>query len=184
MTEFFTSDHHFYHANIMKYCNRPFTNVKDMNGVMIDRWNAVVRQGDLVYYLGDFGLSHKHKLREIMEQLNGEKLLIKGNHDGHSRASYIEKVGFIDVLPSCYLDDLALCHYPRSGDTEEEEKYNLKRMQIPDDKWLICGHVHDAWRIKGRDFNVGVDVNNYYPVRIDNLLLEIAKKEVEYARKS
>lgn len=182
MAEFFTSDHHFFHENVIKYCNRPFSSVKDMHAVMIDRWNAVVNPGDLVYYLGDFGLCHKHKLREVMEQLNGKKILIKGNHDGHSRKSYIEKIGFGDVLPSLMLHGLALCHYPRKGDTQEEDRYNLRRMKLPEDQWLICGHVHQSWRIRGRDFNVGVDVNSYYPLKLDNLLLEIDQIEVQRAR--
>ena len=184
MTEFFTSDHHFFHHNIIKYCERPFSSIKDMHEVMIERWNVVVKPLDIVYYLGDFGLCHKHKLREIMEMLNGEKILIKGNHDGHSKRSYIEKVGFKDVMPSLVVKDLHLCHYPRKGDTQQEDRYNLRRLNLTEDQWLICGHVHQAWRIKGRDFNVGVDVNNFFPIRLDNLLLEIEQKEVEYERKN
>lgn len=184
MAEFFTSDHHFFHHKVIEYCSRPFIGVKDMHAVMIERWNAVVKPLDIVYYLGDFGLSHKHKLREIMESLNGDKILIKGNHDGHSRRAYIEKVGFKDVVPSLFVHDLYLCHYPRVGDTQKEERYNLRRLQLDEKQWLICGHVHDAWRINGRDFNVGVDVNDFYPVRLDNLLLEIEQIEAEYAREN
>ena len=53
---FFTSDHHFYHTNIIKYCQRPFQSVEEMNEVMVERWNAVVGKNDTVYYLGDLEL--------------------------------------------------------------------------------------------------------------------------------
>ncbi len=155
-----------------------------MHACMIERWNAVVKPLDIVYYLGDFGLSHKHKLREILESLNGEKILVKGNHDAHSKRAYIEKVGFTYVVPSLFIHDLYLCHYHRVGDTQAEERYNLRRLQLDEKQWLICGHVHDAWRINGRDFNVGVDVNDFYPVSLKQIQQEILQLEEEYARKN
>ncbi len=184
MAEFFTSDHHFFHHNIIKYCNRPFSGIKHMHEVLIDRWNALVKPGDTVYYLGDFGLCHKHKLREILEQLNGDKILIKGNHDSHSRSAYIEKVGFKDVVPSLFVHDLYLCHYPRKGDSKEEDRYNLRRLQLDEKQWLICGHVHDSWRINGRDFNVGVDVNGFSPVSLKQIQVEILQLEECYEREN
>ena len=56
---FFTSDHHFYHSNIIKYCQRPFHSVEEMNEEMIRRWNSVVGVDDTVYYLGDFSLAKR-----------------------------------------------------------------------------------------------------------------------------
>ena len=77
---YFTSDHHFYHSNIIKYCNRPFATVEDMNEEMIKRWNEIVQPQDIVYYLGDFSLA-KRPVELFLPRLNGEKLLIMGNHD-------------------------------------------------------------------------------------------------------
>ena len=77
---FFTSDHHFYHTNIIKYCNRPFQSVEEMNEEMVKRWNSVVNPGDTVYYLGDFSLA-KRPVEVFVPRLNGEKHFIMGNHD-------------------------------------------------------------------------------------------------------
>jgi len=77
----FTSDHHFGHENIIKYCNRPFSNAREMNKVMIKRWNEKVKPKDSVYHLGDFGITYKENLKTILDQLNGKIYLIAGNHE-------------------------------------------------------------------------------------------------------
>ena len=78
---FFTSDTHFGHTNIMKYCKRPFETVEEMDQTIIDNWNSVVRPEDIVFHLGDFGFCGSLRLREIVDQLNGKIYLITGNHD-------------------------------------------------------------------------------------------------------
>ena len=80
MTTWFTSDHHFGHANIIKYSERPFNSVAHMNAAMVGAWNGVVAVDDTVYYLGDFAMQ-PHLVSEILPQLNGTKILIAGNHD-------------------------------------------------------------------------------------------------------
>ena len=77
------SDTHFNHANIIKYCNIPFKNVKEMNKTLIKNWNNIVRDKDIVYFLGDFVLSKNkvERAKEFIELLNGEIIFIKGNHD-------------------------------------------------------------------------------------------------------
>ena len=61
---FFTSDHHFGHKNILKFSNRPFTNVQEMDEIMIQKWNEKVQPEDEVYHLGDFGLSSSGKIEK------------------------------------------------------------------------------------------------------------------------
>ena len=78
---FYISDNHFGHKNIIKYDNRPFNSVEDMDEVMIDRWNSVVGDDDTVYILGDFSWYKEEKTLEILNRLSGRKVLIKGNHD-------------------------------------------------------------------------------------------------------
>lgn len=77
---FYISDNHFGHSNIIRYDNRPFMNKKQMDETMIDRWNEVVGDDDTVYILGDFSWHKEDATLQIL-QLAGKKVLIKGNHD-------------------------------------------------------------------------------------------------------
>ena len=78
---FFTSDTHFNHANIIRFCNRPFKDVEQMNEVMIANWNSVIGKDDTVFHLGDFCLGGAAEWTKILERLNGKIYLIMGNHD-------------------------------------------------------------------------------------------------------
>lgn len=78
---YFISDTHFYHSNIIKYSNRPFKDVNEMNETIINSWNSVVKNDDTVYHLGDFCLSSDDEIKSIFNMLNGNKILIRGNHD-------------------------------------------------------------------------------------------------------
>ena len=75
---YFTSDLHFSHYNIIKYCNRPFESVDKMNNILINNWNKIVKENDEVYILGDITLGDNEK---YLNRLKGSKYLIKGNHD-------------------------------------------------------------------------------------------------------
>lgn len=78
--KYFTSDFHFNHANVIKYCNRPFETVDQMNEVLLKAWNEVVKPEDTVYFLGDFCFNPQKAL-EWLSKLNGEIIFISGNHD-------------------------------------------------------------------------------------------------------
>ena len=78
---FFTSDTHFNHANIIRFCNRPFKDVEQMNEVMIANWNSVIGKDDTVFHLGDFCLGGAAEWTKILDRLNGKIYLIMGNHD-------------------------------------------------------------------------------------------------------
>lgn len=88
---FFTSDCHFDHANIIKYCSRPFESADEMNRQLILNWNKVVQWDDTVFILGDFCFGQKTRWEKILPQLNGNKYLILGNHD---KLKYIPENGF------------------------------------------------------------------------------------------
>lgn len=79
---FFTSDHHFGHTNILKFCNRPFNSIDEMNEELIKRWNEKISPEDEVYHLGDFALTTSEQFKEIINRLNGTIYLIVGNHEG------------------------------------------------------------------------------------------------------
>lgn len=76
----FTSDMHFGHRNIMKFCNRPFNSVEEMDEALINNWNAVVEESDIVFNLGDFAYASNSRWKEILERLKGTHYLILGNH--------------------------------------------------------------------------------------------------------
>ena len=78
---YFTSDTHFNHANIIRYCQRPFKDVTDMNEAMIANWNRTVGDDDIVFHLGDFCLGGAAEWTQILDRLNGKIYLILGNHD-------------------------------------------------------------------------------------------------------
>ena len=96
MNTWVTSDWHFNHSNIIKYCNRPFKSVSEMNEYIVSEYNRLVQPGDIVYVLGDIGMGN---LDEIIPRLRGNKILISGNHDKLSVSRYVS-IGFSAVLAS------------------------------------------------------------------------------------
>ena len=85
---YFISDTHFYHSNIIKYCDRPFKDTNEMNETIINNWNSIVKNNDTIYHLGDFCLSTNDEIKSIFNKLNGNKILIRGNHDRKSVKFY------------------------------------------------------------------------------------------------
>lgn len=110
---FFTSDLHFGHKNILRFDNRPFTSIEEMDEAIIRNWNTKVSDDDLVYVLGDISWHNDETTARIFNSLKGHKILIKGNHDrvhGQVRKCFDEiadYAGFIDQLNSLWesLDD-------------------------------------------------------------------------------
>lgn len=174
---FFTSDHHFNHNNIIRYCDRPYQNVEEMNEDLIKRWNSAVTCNDIVYYLGDFGFGGTPKIHSVIGRLNRFRMImIRGNHD--PTAKHLMNWGFDEVYKykdlELYGRRLFLSHIPVI-----EYEYDA----------YLCGHVHNNFRIKGNIMNVGVDVNNYAPINWDEIPWEqlrnhsIQIKETYYGSK-
>jgi calcineurin-like phosphoesterase family protein len=180
---FFTADLHFGHLNIIEYAHRPFRDVDHMNAELVRRWNAVVTPGDTVWVLGDFAMGRIADTLPIVASLNGCKILLAGNHDRCSplnNAKWLEwtdrylSEGFSRVIQG----DLELArllnmpvtvsHFPYVGDHGDEDRYVAAR---PRDRgnWLLHGHVHNEWKVRGRMVNVGVDVWDYAPVSTETL---------------
>lgn len=157
---FITSDTHFGHANIIKYANRPFDSVEEMNEALVENWNSVVKQGDKVYHLGDVTMNSKSL--DIMSRLNGRKVLIKGNHDTQKLKFYLPH--FYDIRGSHELGEFIMTHIPVAI---------LQRERYPDGN--IHGHLHekimgDPWYI-----NVSVEQTDYTPVAFDAIMKERSK---------
>ena len=94
---YFIADTHFNHENIIKYCDRPFSNAKEMNEYIIQKWNSVVKEDDIVYHLGDVGFGTTEMLKELISRLNGTKILLRGNHDFKRGVNGWKEVGFSEV---------------------------------------------------------------------------------------
>lgn len=195
---YFTSDPHYGHANVIKYCSRPFASVDEMTRVLITNWNKVVTPEDIVYCLGDFSLSTR-PAEAITQKLNGIKYLIPGNHDychsyhkksrnAENRKNWIAKYeewGW-KVLPEQTTLDIPgvavvnMCHHPYYlvGTEINDDKYEKWRPK-DDGRWLLCGHVHEKWKVTGRMINVGVDQWDFTPVSVEEVSKIICSKDTE-----
>ena len=173
---FFVSDNHFFHANIIRYCDRPWNggrdengeivvsqeDVEEMNEDMIRRWNSVVCPGDVVWNLGDFCFGRKENVLEILPRLNGKINLVMGNHDRHKIGFYYE-AGFHRVYdrPVIIDDFIVLSHTP---------------VQWVKDGGVFAnfyGHVHnqEMYRRETRNsYNCCVEVNDYTPVQFETIM--------------
>lgn len=156
----FTSDHHWNHTNILGYCARPFSSMEEMNEVMIERWNERISDSDTVYHIGDVFLGRPDNAIEIVRRLKGHKILISGNHD-RSRKTMIE-CGFNEV---CNRKDFTLkngklallCHKPQPESVIKS--YDLQ----------IHGHRHNGAIVSGKRLNVCVDLWNFFPISEDEI---------------
>ena len=153
---YFIADTHFNHENIIKYCNRPFKNAKEMNEYIITKWNSVVTQKDIVYHLGDVGFGTTEELKELVSRLNGLKILIRGNHDFKRGVNGWKEVGFSEVYKKkIILENLILTHEP---------------IEVEEGHTNIFGHIHD--KPLDERFNkvnhicVSCDVIDYKPIAI------------------
>lgn len=113
---FYIADLHFGHNNIIKYDNRPFKTVEEMDLTLIANWNKAVSNDDCVYILGDISWHDDDKTAQIFKQLKGAKVLIKGNHDNIKRNSELAKC-FTNIqdYTELYLDKknkIIMSHYP------------------------------------------------------------------------
>ena len=110
---YFIADTHFNHENIIKYCNRPFSNSSEMNKYIIRQWNSIVNDEDIVYHLGDVGFGTNGDLKGIISSLNGTKILVRGNHDFKRGLNSWKDIGFKEVYKKqLQLDKFMLTHSP------------------------------------------------------------------------
>ncbi|MDC1299900.1 metallophosphoesterase [bacterium] len=160
MTDFFTADTHFDHFRIIQYTNRPFKSIKQMQSTIIGKWNERVTDQDTVYILGDVwlsGESNANRLQVIMRKLKGRKILILGNHDQLKPFTYV-RFGIESVHTSLvYRDNYLLCHDPALSNV------------VPNDWFVIHGHIHNLYKFCKNCMNVGVDQWGFYPVSFSQL---------------
>ena len=181
---FFVSDTHFGHSNIIKFCDRPFKDAEEMDYKLIENWNKKVPQDGLVFHLGDFAWGGYEFWKKIREQLNGDIILIKGNHDQKNMSSTAEQELFKHVTWQMLIEiegrKVLLNHFPflcYAGVYREPSKLVFQ----------AYGHVHSGEGKKGQDlprlihtypmqYDVGVDNNNYEPISWYELNEKIQKQ--------
>lgn len=171
----FYSDPHFFHKSIIQYCNRPFSSIEEMNEQLIERYNSKINVIDTVLWCGDSFFCSVEKAKQVMQRLNGHKILVVGNHD--RGLSSMAKIGFDIVMDECVLDiedqTFRVKHYPYIGNKNEdgspEGRYLDRRPQKIKGEMLIHGHVHSKKKINGKQIHVGVDAWDYYPAMLDEI---------------
>jgi len=168
---YYISDLHFGHANIIKLCDRPFSCIEEMNETLIKNWNAKVTNADTVYIIGDLFFRTATNPKDVLAKLKGKKHLIIGNHDKswlpNMSDDYLKKtfesVGHMQVI-NTGKGMATLCHYP---------------MMSFEGAFLIFGHIHNNkndtyWpllRGMTNAFNASVEINQYAPSTLEELIV-------------
>jgi len=153
-------DTHFDHANIIRYCDRPFRNVQEMNETIVRNWNETVKDRDTVYFLGDWTFGRGHKPAKYwVRKLKGHIISIRGAHDWREKGIRFED---FKVLPYHEYSFLLIHDPDQAGDWHS---------------WIIHGHKHNNNMSKypfingeRKTINVSVELTNYRPISLDFLL--------------
>lgn len=164
---FITSDLHLGHTNIIKYCNRPFKDVYDMNRTLVYNWNSTIRKDDIVYFLGDLAYGRNSSTDSWLHKLNGRITFIKGNHDESNSIRMLD-------------------HYITEFDgTKFYLTHSLANVPRGWDGWVIHGHVHNNshdydMRRKypyinygKKTVNVSVELTKYKPLKLSTIVKQI-----------
>jgi calcineurin-like phosphoesterase family protein len=182
MSTFFTADLHFGHANIMKYCNRPFDSVEEMNDHMITGWVERVKPGDTVYILGDFGFADANEISRILDRLPGQKFLVYGNHDKTIKKNANLRDKFVkccDYLEISVPDSDA--KIPRRGAVDGTAKArqdivlshyaHLVWNKSHHGSWMLHGHSHGSlsYPYDVKILDVGVDAHGFVPLSYEEV---------------
>ena len=168
---YFSADCHLNHWNIVKYCNRPFKSVGEMNDIIISNFNSVIKPEDTLYHLGDFCMGGNYDyISSLMNRINGKKICILGNHD---KKKIFIQMAKDKVIESCHRQLkimvneqlILLYHYPM---IEWEDSYK--------GSWLAFGHCHNKVQGVGLSMDVGVDGNNFFPVSFEQFASKMKEK--------
>jgi calcineurin-like phosphoesterase family protein len=169
MQTFFTSDTHFDDEFAIQYFNRPFQSTAEMNSVLVERWNNVVTDDDLVYHLGDFTPKDLSHFTKWVNQLHGTIRVLPGNMDRYWLKDFVvsEKVQVLAPLVSLEFSELdtggqpqmiVLCHY--SMQVWERSNHG---------SWHLFGHTHGKLKGISKSFDVGVDCTDFMPLSLDQV---------------
>lgn len=156
---FVISDTHWHHANIIKYCDRPFKSVHEMDEIMVENWNRVVKPQDKVYHLGDVYFPQKEKSDWLFNRLNGTKILILGNHDnGKDQTLHrcFKRIYPYRIMPEM---NILLSHFP------VHESSISGRVKLN-----IHGHTHEKGSPVGPYRSACVELIDYTPRAVEDII--------------
>ncbi len=171
----FTADHHFGHKNIIKYTDRPFETLKEMDDELVRRWNSRINQEDTIYHLGDFTLGGVDYARSYFLRLNGKIYVVPGGHDEHwckTKEFLYSKHYVVEVLSQlyhCKVDKrfIVMCHYPMHS----WEKSHYGSLHLHGHTHGTIGIINQSSDVKmppnqkqGKRIDVGVDCWDFYPI--------------------
>ena len=170
-----TADLHLGHATILQYDRRPWDNIDKHDNALIGNIKKLVSPEDTLIINGDlciFGSDQAHRIRAFVDRIPGKKILVYGNHDHLHPMKYIE-MGFSLATTALVLPgNVLMAHDPAWAET------------WPVDQPMLCGHVHGLFRCLRNVVNVGVDVREYRPVLLSDMIEEakISMKMYEDSR--
>lgn len=190
MTFWFTSDTHFSHQNIIRYCDRPFRDTDHMDEEIIRRWNEAVSPEDTVFHLGDIALGPIADSLPKIARLNGFKIAVLGNHDRpFMRAGKADEEDWWnkyrevfqqvlhwegDIVRIANFGWVRLSHFPYTGDHTPEDRHADVR-PVDEGMPLIHGHTHEKDRLTFSNrgtpqIHVGMDAWDYRPVSAEQII--------------
>jgi len=158
MNYFFTADEHYWHTNIIKYCNRPFKSTEEMDKTIIKNHNSMVKEEDIVYHIWDFTL--RSNAEKYIKRLNGKHIFIRWSHDKWMDDSYHEI-----IEKKTYFNLIVMCHYKMS--IWPKSHYN---------SWLLYGHSHWHSKEEWKSIDVWVDTNNFFPYSLEDIVNIMKRK--------
>lgn len=189
---FFTSDLHFGHRNVIGFCNRPYSNEKEMGENLIQNWNNTINENDIVFVLGDvFWFNDSRSIKKILNQLKGEIYIVPGNHDDFNSYHRVDdpRIHICQDVVALWVDseddrwtmvknyEIWLSHYPMMTWPHRENK-----------AYQLFGHIHS--KTGGRNgtmdqdlplhwnqADVGCDFWDYKPVGLEQVMLYMNLKK-------
>lgn len=167
---YFSSDWHLDHKNVIKYDNRPFKSVDEMNETIIVNYNNIVKPEDDFYFLGDFSFNVK-KMENHLSRLNGNLFFIKGNHDGKEHINLYKKYGiFLGEQKEIKVNNqsIILNHYSM-------KVWNKSHHGT----WHLYGHSHGSLPDdkNSLSFDAGCMLFDYKPIEFEQVQKIMSKKE-------
>lgn len=185
----FTSDQHFGHEAIIRLSNRPFYSVEHMNKTIVERYNSVIGKDDTVIFVGDISYLKKNDYKKIMKELNGHKILVRGNHDKGTQSDFLE-FGFdliVDTFMMLEIENINIkvCHYPYPNmQTSWPDKHILKRPTPNKNEILIHGHTHNKEKRFENMIHVGVDAWDFTPALYDDIVSIVKEIKSDWESKN